>query len=602
MDRFSVFLVVFALHVSGRVMGEHVTSRGQRQTVAKPSGFLSATATAELHDELHQAIREALGASNTSQRFNIVREAVRPMWMSLAKNLEGRVDRRSLRYAVHRHMMKTRHISVLGLEPLQQGNGSTESVLLTDHVPAYVRTFLTGSDQSARVGFSLDDVVAMVVMLEELMVHQGHETLKQLYQSEKLDMDSSGNREHLFAVMEKYLIRWMLGNDHETIQILEGDPALLQDSFDDWTSLRHYVRGAVHAFEYEGWQAPASRLGKLGKWDPLGRRFSFEDAQMITGRMALSFGSFWHSECVRVKASLQLFDRSSTGRVTLSDFHGAALGGEWRFSESADYLSKLGALDNTSSALGPRVIIANYLQGASNCIITDKHFRVCCSNDCEAHLAQIEGALQAPVATPAQLLEIISNITIGLDDDVASVSPTLQAQLQDIASIHHGHVPLHGRLFAQFLHYVFPRDCPFPHKAGTVSSMSPLEYGDDYMASDNEIERNAALEQPNVSAANTSLEANADDAIASQKRDSIWMTQWSKDEELLTEHIQLHAPWERQATPQLSLLGVLALSAIGVAAVFLKGVRPPSLNKPFGKCHSSAWPPACDWSGKAHYV
>merc|ERR1719183_433364 len=116
-------------------------------------------------------------------------------------------------------------------------------------------------------------------------------------------------------------------------------------------------------------------------------------------------------------------------------------------------------------------------------------------------------------------------MTTGLDDEDARVSPALRLQLQEIANLHHGYVPLHGRLFAQFLHYVFPQDCPFPHKAGTVSSMSPLEYGDDYMATDNEIERNAALEQPKVNTS-TVNESHVDDAAA-QKDDSAWMTQWS---------------------------------------------------------------------------
>jgi hypothetical protein len=584
-------------------LAEHVPLGGHKEAAAKPSGFLSATATSELRDELHQAIQEALGNShdlNTSRRFQVVREAIQPLWMSLAKNQEGRVDRRSLRYAVHRYMMKSRRISVLGLEPLQQGEGSTESVLLTDHAPSYVRQILKESDDGSHAGFSLDDAVAMVAMLEELVVHQGHETLKRLYEARSWPIDSTNDRDQLFEMMESYLIRWMMANDLETIKILESNATLLEESFDDWSSLRHYVRGAVHAFEYEGWRAPASCLAKPGTWDPFGMRFSFEDAQEITGRMSLSFGSFWQNECVRVKASLQLLDHGSTGRVTLSDFHGAALAGEWRFSESKDYLNKLGALDDSSPTLGPRVIISNYLQGASNCIITDKHFRVCCANDCEAHLAHIEGAVQAPVATPAQLLDVIGNMTTGLDDEDASVSPALRAQLNEVAKLHHGNVPLHGRLFAQFLHYVFPQDCPFPHKAGTISSMSPLEYGDDYMASENEIESNAALDQPNVGTGitNASRATNLDDAAAAQERDVAWMTQWSQDEELLTEHIHLHAPWERQGIPQ-TLLGALALGATAAAAIVLKGTsRRTSSFGSFGKAPSGV----DQWSWKSHCV
>ena len=34
--------------------------------------------------------------------------------------------------------------------------------------------------------------------------------------------------------------------------------------------------------------------------------------------------------------------------------------------------------------------------------------------------------------------------------------------MEMIADKHHGEVPLHGRLFSQWLHYVFPQECPYP--------------------------------------------------------------------------------------------------------------------------------------------
>ena len=44
-----------------------------------------------------------------------------------------------------------------------------------------------------------------------------------------------------------------------------------------------------------------------------------------------------------------------------------------------------------------------------------------------------------------------SKVDILLDDFMVS-------QLQSIAKEHGGQVPIHGRLFAQWLHYVFPRE------------------------------------------------------------------------------------------------------------------------------------------------
>ena len=42
----------------------------------------------------------------------------------------------------------------------------------------------------------------------------------------------------------------------------------------------------------------------------------------------------------------------------------------------------------------------------------------------------------------------------------------MHERLHQIAESQGGFVPLHGRLFAEWLHYAFPRECPYPHKAG----------------------------------------------------------------------------------------------------------------------------------------
>merc|ERR1740123_1200814 len=49
---------------------------------------------------------------------------------------------------------------------------------------------------------------------------------------------------------------------------------------------------------------------------------------------------------------------------------------------------------------------------------------------------------------------------------------TLRDRLEEIAWHHGGHVPLHGRLFAQWLHHVYPMQCPYPHESGTTNPSS----------------------------------------------------------------------------------------------------------------------------------
>jgi hypothetical protein len=192
---------------------------------------------------------------------------------------------------------------------------------------------------------------------------------------------------------------------------------------------------------------------------------------------------------------------------------------------------------------------------------------VCCINECEVLLDEIEHAVEAPTATPEDLLAVVSTLNpqSTVDDDMPfHMDGSLVSQLEQIAATHGGKVPLHGRLFAQWLHYVFPRECPFPHKVGVASTVTPAEYGDSFFASAEEMTKHVA-------------ERNASDVPAAvRKEDMEWMSQWSPDEELIAEHIAgLRAPWERSYVVGGVLL-VLA-SMLGLLGFSRKGVHASSL-------------------------
>merc|ERR1719263_781889 len=112
-------------------------------------------------------------------------------------------------------------------------------------------------------------------------------------------------------------------------------------------------------------------------------------------------------------------DSHHTGRVPLSKFYKFSINNDWRFGESEEYLRELGALDDTSSWLGPQVIIPNYLQATSNCIVSRPHYLVCCVNECESLLGELESAIQAPSALSDTILAIVRGMTsqTALDDD-----------------------------------------------------------------------------------------------------------------------------------------------------------------------------------------
>jgi hypothetical protein len=52
----------------------------------------------------------------------------------------------------------------------------------------------------------------------------------------------------------------------------------------------------------------------------------------------------------------------------------------------------------------------------------------------------------------------------------------LADKLQAIADRHSGLVPLHGRLFAQWMHYAFPSECPYPHIAESQAALTATHW------------------------------------------------------------------------------------------------------------------------------
>jgi len=516
------------------------------------------TNVADVQGDLHMAVASVLGNGHGIETAYLqsIRQKLTPMWTALPKNGQGNVDRATFRYALQRYFLKTLSLSIVGLDPLQVNGSTQEAALLTNYAPIMVRNMIEG--KAATHGFSIEDAVAMAATLEKFVTHSNHGILEAIYASRGKQLSGTVNRAELSRMLELFIIRLMIGDDQETIDVLEGNQTLLEESFDDWEDIRAYSMGAVKSMEHWRSVTPANTSGYEATnskhvWRPMVPRYSFDDVEEVVGNIALEFGHFWETECIRIRDILVGMDYGSTGRVATKIFYNAAMHGEWRFAESMEYLRGLGALDETSVVKGPQVIIANYIQGASNCIISQEHYRVCCHNECEDILSEFETLVGSPVATPEAILSIVkNNLTVSLDDSPIKVSSSLQSQLQEITKVNNGKVPLHGRLFSQWLHYVFPHYCPFPHKSGTTIALTPLEFGMDYMASDTEMSTHAK--------AKGTVGEEGSQAASS---DDDWMSQWTQEEELITDHSLLHSSKIGFGKPVV-ILGFIALIAGGL--------------------------------------
>merc|ERR1712137_575731 len=78
-----------------------------------------------------------------------------------------------------------------------------------------------------------------------------------------------------------------------------------------------------------------------------------------------------------------------------------------------------------------------------------------------------------------------------MGSSLQNISGHLHRRLNDIASGPNKHVQLHSRLFSQWIHHVFPRECPYPHEEGTIALLTPDEWlkevGEETEASDMEL-------------------------------------------------------------------------------------------------------------------
>ena len=97
---------------------------------------------------------------------------------------------------------------------------------------------------------------------------------------------------------------------------------------------------------------------------------------------------------------------------------------------------------------------------------------------CTSVFTELESKKRAPSATADQILEIMKNRSIPhLVGVISNLSWELVQKLAQVASRSGGQVPLHGRMFAQWLHFAPPRECPYPQVIDSNAAFTPLSGG-----------------------------------------------------------------------------------------------------------------------------
>jgi hypothetical protein len=411
------------------------------------------------------AIEKALGEKHrqsTEVRLAPLVELLAPTLKALPKNEHGNFGQKAARYALHRLFVQRHAWFVKGIELDRRDWGNaTPAAILKDGVPEQVHSLF--ETRFGSHGLSAHDIAVMAATFESLAHQESMERLSMAYRLKGVtpgapDLTVDVVNELLDVYMAAYVTgtsETQLANKRNAAQLVVRSAERSYPGFDE---LRAYVRQMRD-------ESTSNRS-----------ILSSVDVSHVITRFGDKYGRWQHYECEDLKRKLLAIEDDGTGRVSLSKFYDGALNqGHWQFSESPEFLRSMGALDE-STPTNPRVIITNYILAPSNCVASSKYFSVCCLDECEDLVDHLEREIQAPAATPTRIAELVAAMPSSTTRGNHTIAPHLIGRLDEIAAANNGMVLLHGRMFAQWMHHVYPRECPYPHLSGTTTALRTDEF------------------------------------------------------------------------------------------------------------------------------
>lgn len=550
----SGFIMSEAMSLGGSISeGIQVSDSGGLVT-SEATGSEGSISKEEVKSSLLEEIEASLGSGSASKRLHEIEGQLQQMYMTLPKNEHGGLSHSVVRYALHRLFVQRHGWLVKGLDPAGGSfSVSSPTRVLKNRASSYIQELF---DQRLREkGLSLHELAVFAATIEHLIHNEAVKRLGEALRLHKILPTSILNEKEADDVLDSYTMAYILGQDLKNMTLAHARDlcAQMPDLYLAWNETQQFMRGVRHNIT-----ASTPR-----------HEINFETLATVVKTAGEHFGSFQDAECQEMKAKLVAIEDHGSGRVRLADFYRPALKGAWQFQESVGYLRQLGLLDEANPG-NPRVIIVNYLVAKSNCIADNSFYSVCCMNECEALMGHIEAHVVAPEVQAENLSSIIANLSSSSVSVPRVLPSVLLDRLNAIADAHHGTVPIHGRLFAQWMHHAFPRECPYPHMSGTTSGENADEWAE------NELDPTATEEEMRQ------YTVISNKATANQVFDlgEVEILPWSSEEELLASQAtgdfsEKAPPFSRRATLGLvlflALLGPLALIFVRVVKSSRRG-------------------------------
>eukprot|EP00928_Gymnodinium_smaydae_P089152 TRINITY_DN73153_c0_g1_i1.p1 TRINITY_DN73153_c0_g1~~TRINITY_DN73153_c0_g1_i1.p1 ORF type:complete len:549 (+),score=137.39 TRINITY_DN73153_c0_g1_i1:80-1726(+) len=375
------------------------------------------------------------------------------------KDSDGRVDGKAARYALQR-LFVSRHAWFV--------NGVARSGAIRSS-----STIAAALDSGHH--FSLHELARFAATLERLVHAENELRLREVFTYFGIDKTAPKNEREAKKVVEAFMATYLMHHVNFTHPF--GVATALQTvsrTFPTWTEQKEYAE-SMRRSTFGDSESVASSTSSL-----------WEACLAVVDELGGQYGRWQNKYCTEMQDSLMDMAAPGTGRVPLRKFWGGMLtGGEWMFSESEAFLQQVGALEG--EAPNQVVVISNYIHSAAQCVSLSRYYDVCCVNECDTLLEDIERTADASSVPPQRLGDMVEALSSRTANGEQKLPAELRQRLQDIADHHGGVVPLHGRLFAQFLHHAYPVDCPYPTNVDvTVASEDwlHLQHRDAYVERD----------------------------------------------------------------------------------------------------------------------
>jgi len=427
---------------------------------------------------LDRVFKQVRWNSSAGDEYVIAMEAaMQGTYNALPKNKHGLLSRNAVAYLVQKYTMQEYHYSIRGSGPKpatadRSANNYPRSSQQTS-VPEMLENLIE-SRQGGR-GFALRDAASLVIMMRKLVMDLSetlvHEALFVLTNMSMLTWNEAELSSLSIPTVVKVIWAWEWLQWHGA----DKDMALFVDHMTLPTHIMdEFGKLAMTLMETKFFRERHSR-------NPFrARTLSMADTVQLAFEATQAMGMWQDHDCKTMKRYLRNLDPEDDGRVPLDTVYNQPqvydTNGEivFRFSESRDFLHSIGGLDESDPS-NPQVLISNYVLGPANCYKSLAFHTFCCLNECDAVLTGVERSVGGPSAQPDVILPLLENLTTSSMDEPRPLSTGLVAKLSGIAAVNGGMVPLHGRLFAQWLHFAFPHECPYPHitqKDGAGNSLS----------------------------------------------------------------------------------------------------------------------------------